>query len=208
MLHQQLQNCLRVYLCLLAEGQADNTLTHIYATDFQYSAQALKRCQTPEHFHLRRRIAEAVDNFVQKILTLRIFQLAEATIQLHFITRIRNIAVRNIGLCLNFQNRLRLRLSLLAVFQAFNSFFQHLAICGKAYAGNMSVLLWSQQIAGTADFQVTHSNLKACAQLRKITDGLQTLFGNFTQRLIRLINKVSISKTRAASYTATHLVEL
>ena len=72
----------------------------------------------------------------------------------------------------------------------------------------MSVLLRAEQIAGTADFQITHSNLKACAQLRKITDSLQTLFSNFAERLIRLIHKVSISKTRAASYTATHLVEL
>ena len=70
------------------------------------------------------------------------------------------------------------------------------------------MLLRTKQITGATDFQVAHSYLEASAKLRKITDCLQTLFSNFTQRLIRLINKISISQTRAASYAATHLVQL
>ena len=42
-----------------------------------------------------------------------------------------------------------------------NSLFQHMAVHGEPDAGNVAVLFPAQQVAGAADFQIPHGNLKA-----------------------------------------------
>ena len=72
----------------------------------------------------------------------------------------------------------------------------------------MAGLFCTQQIACTADLQVTHSNLESGAELGKIADGGQALLCNFRQGFIRPIGEVGIGVAGGTTNTATELMEL
>ncbi len=72
----------------------------------------------------------------------------------------------------------------------------------------MAGLLRAQQVARAPDFQVPHGNLEAGAELGKVPDGGQPLFGDFRQVFIRLVGKVGVGVAGGAAHPAPKLVEL
>ena len=72
----------------------------------------------------------------------------------------------------------------------------------------MPVLLRTEQIACTADLQVTHGDLEPTTQIRELTDGSESFLRNFLQHLIPLVHKERICRPVAASHAATQLIQL
>ena len=72
----------------------------------------------------------------------------------------------------------------------------------------MPVLLCPQQIAGAANLQIPHCNLKARTQLGIFPNRRQTFFRQLAQCLILLIGQIRIGNAVAASHTAPQLIKL
>ena len=119
-----------------------------------------------------------------------------------------DIAAIQICLHRDFYQRLRDNLHRLAGLDLLHGLIQKAAVHLKAHAGNVPVLLGTQKVTGTPDFQVTHGNLEACPQLCKFLDGLQALFRHLAENLVLLIQQVGIGKVIGTPHPAPHLVEL
>ena len=83
-----------------------------------------------------------------------------------------------------------------------------MAVHGKADAGDIAVLFPTQEVAGAADFQVTHGNLEARAEFGEFLDGLQAFFGDFRQDLVAAVEEIGIGHAMAPTDAAAHLIEL
>ena len=70
------------------------------------------------------------------------------------------------------------------------------------------LLLRTQKIARTTDLQITHGDLEAGAEFRKVPDGGQTLFRNLRQILVGTVGEVGVGVAGGAAYTATELMKL
>ena len=70
------------------------------------------------------------------------------------------------------------------------------------------MLLRTKKIACTADFQITHGNLKARAKLRKFTNGLQAFFRRLAQHFIPLIHQIRIRNAIASAHASAQLIQL
>ena len=72
----------------------------------------------------------------------------------------------------------------------------------------MAGLFGTEHIAGTANFQITHGNLEARAERRKLADGAEALLRDLTERLAMPIAQVRIRMARRTTDTAANLVQL
>lgn len=87
---------------------------------------------------------------------------------------------------MDFHDRFRWRRRcFLAVLSLGDGIFQHMAVHGKADAGDIAVLFPTQEVAGAADFQVTHGNLEARAEFGEFLDGLQAFSATSDRTLSR-----------------------
>ena len=66
----------------------------------------------------------------------------------------------------------------------------------------MTGLLRTQQVAGTPDLQIPHGDLKPAAQLRKFTDGGQTLLRHFLQHFVSAVHQKGIGSTIRTAHAA------
>ena len=72
----------------------------------------------------------------------------------------------------------------------------------------MAVLLGSQEVARSPDFQIPQGDLKARPQLGKFFHRLQALFRRFRQHLVPLVNEVGEGHARGTAHSPPHLIEL
>ena len=72
----------------------------------------------------------------------------------------------------------------------------------------MAVLFRAQNIARPADLQVTHGNLDAGAQLRKLPDGLETLLRLLPKHLVTSVHEKRIGSPARPAHAPPQLVQL
>ena len=70
------------------------------------------------------------------------------------------------------------------------------------------MLFRAENVAGTADLQVAHCDLKSRAELGIFADRLQTLRRNFGQHLALRISEVCISTARRTPDASADLMQL
>ena len=72
----------------------------------------------------------------------------------------------------------------------------------------MAGLLGTQQVAGTPDLQVPHSDFEAGAEFSKVPDGGKALFGHLRQVFVRPVGEVGVGVAGGPAYPAPELMEL
>ena len=72
----------------------------------------------------------------------------------------------------------------------------------------MAVLMCAQYASRAADFQIAHGNLKARAELGKLTNGLQAALGDIGQLLAPAKSKVRAGAAGRTPDTTANLVQL
>ena len=209
MLADQLHQSSRVNSGVLGKGNADLALLDADPANMQQPAQSPQTGNAPQNLYLFRRFAKTVDDLIQQVAPASIIQPRKAPVQLQLITGIGNIIVWDIAVNTDLQNRVRLGNTVLnTVLQLADRPLQHIAVSGKAHAGNMPMLLRSQQITCTADLQITHRDLKPGSQFCKVADRLQPFFSDLAQSTVPFIDKIGICQTGRTPYPPTHLIQL
>ena len=137
--------------------------------------------------------------------TVAVFQFAAQFIQLffrrddgqplihvYFLTAVLDVFVVDKSVDVDFHDRFRRRrFHLFPGLGLGNGFFQHMAVHGKADAGDVAVLFPAKEVAGTANFKVAHSDFKTGTEFRKFFDGLKSFFSDFRQDLVPTIQEVA-----------------
>ena len=72
----------------------------------------------------------------------------------------------------------------------------------------MSGLSGAQHVSCTADLQILHGHLEACAEFREFSDCLKTSLLRFGEDLILPVHEIAVSHTVGPAYPSSHLIKL
>ena len=191
------------------KGDPDGSRPDGDPDDPELAAQIAHGGNTPECHELRGRSPETVDDLIHEVLPFLIFHPCQTAVDFKFVPGIIDIIIRNIGIELDIDDRIRyLFFRFAPILERTDRLLQQTAVQGKPHTGNLAVLFRAQQIAGTADLQIAHGDLEPGAQFRKVPDGLQSFLGNFRQDAVLLVEKIGVGQTGRPAHTAPHLIQL
>ena len=140
---------------------------------------------------LLRRLAwrtEAIDHLIDEIgECFLIFDRRKASIDLHLLFLICDISAVKIRILTELDRGIRQLLRYRPVLtdgaQSLHRFFKHGAVCRKADAGDITMLLSPEKISGTADLQIPHGDFEAASELGEFTDRIQSFFCHLGKHL-------------------------
>ena len=140
-----------------------------------------QQCHLHERVYARRRVAEAVDDFVHEVVGLRLrAHERDAAVEIHALLLTGHIALRDVGRHGKVGRALGALLRLFAALFEYG-LLQQLEVHIITNVDHVARLLSPEQTACAADLQVAHGDAEAGVELRKLADGAQALFGNLAQ---------------------------
>ena len=128
--------------------------------------QRLKPCHAKQAEHrfwwFTKPVYELLEHLVLFFLCL---YACNTLVYIQLLEFVCNITCRNISIGNNIHGRIKFVTDILDALSLFYSLAQHLAVQIIAHCLHMAALLRAEQIARTADFKVSHGNLKAAAKV-------------------------------------------
>ena len=135
--------------------------------------QRLDICDADEQVDALRHVAETVRKLVLHLLhVLRAGNRSDALVHVQLLNLVADVGRGNIRVQLRIDLRLKILPLGLVTLHGADGFVEHLAIQIVSDAGNLAVLLRTEEISRAADLQVAKRNLVAGAELGVIADGL------------------------------------
>ena len=114
-------------------------------------------------------------------------QSSNTLVSVELLNFVKNIFGRNVCIHVKVRNRVKVFCYGLAL-PLLNSRVKHLAIKIVSDSRHMAVLAHAENVAGAANLKVSHCNLVAASEIRKLSDSLKSLLRNFFKNLVSLIH--------------------
>ena len=156
-----------------------------------------------------RDLAEAVDELILHLtVVLLCLDGGDPLVDVELLRLVRDIGIRDecvdIAVDLGIEARLLLQLALLLL----HGGVQQLTVQIVADGLHVAMLLCAQDIARTADLEVTHRDPDARAELGELADRLQALLRLLRQHLTAAVHEERVRRPVRASDTSANLIQL